>query len=446
MRKLFSFSRLKALGLLSILFIALPSYSTLQYQLLQGLDSPIKIGFIVPKIDNTISRTFLKNSLKLLNSTGVLKAFYLSDNAFDLKRKKIRERWKTQSIKYIVQLSTRSKSEGALVVIIKCIKLGKTIAKDQTVVEIVKKITPDAQFLKISRAINDRIYQAIEGQPSLFATPIIFVTQEKIASFAMQYQLKMANADGSNEKTLYTSNEPIFALTASPKGNIIAYTALESGRASIYFYNLTTKQCTRATYFSKIDNSPAFSPNGEQLAFVAEKDKSVNIYLLSLKTGEIKQLTHGYSIDTEPVFAKDGQSLIFTSNRDASPQLYEYRFKTQTVTRLTYEGDFNAHASFTKDGQSIVFMHENVNVFGIAKMNLGTKIMNILTITGNDQSPAVSPNSQMVVYTTTANKHKKVLEMISLNGNIRARLISADGSLQSPAWVFPQKNKIVVLK
>jgi len=164
---------------------------------------------------------------------------------------------------------------------------------------------------------------------------------------------------------------------------------------------------------------------------------------MDLNTNKIRPLTHGYSIDTEPVFAKDGRSLVFTSNRNGSPQLYEYNLKTQKIARLTYQGNYNAHASFTKDGQSIIFMHQESSMFGIAKMNRRSKAITILTAVGQDQSPTLSPNDQIILYTTTYSKHRQALGLISFNGHIRAHLTFSQGNLQAPAWIPLQKSSVL---
>lgn len=424
--------------LMSLIFYAIPSYGVLRYQLLQAADSTIKIGFIYPKTHNEISKRFAK-ALQELNLTGEIDAFYLSDNPAVLNNSTSRRSYKDQSIHYIVLFSIQSVFENKKKIHVKCIRLKDKISQDQLLFENTQLIT-NHDILSLSYFINDKIYQAIMGHEGLFSTRIAFVAKEKIGSQEMQYQLKIANFDGSHEQTLYTSNEPIFSLAASPLGNIIAYTTLRAKRASIYFYNLTSGKKTQATHFSAIDNAPAFSPDGQQLVFVAEKNNKTNLFLMDINTHHIQQITDGYAIDTEPVFSKDRRSLVFTSNRDGSPQLYEYIFATQKTTRLTYEGNYNAHASFSKNDQCIVFMHKALGISGIAKMNLSSKALTILTATGKDQSPTVSPNGRMILYTTSDGKHRKALGLISLKGeHIRARLVSFQSDLRFPVWVPSQK-------
>jgi len=421
---------------IAVLIWYIPGYGGLRYQVLQAADAPIKIGFIFPNTNDKLS-TFLNKNLQDLNSTGELDAFYLSSNSSQLKDSTFRHSCKAQSIDYIVQFSIKSISKNRTQVYTKCIRLGDKSAQDKTLFENTQLIT-NKGISYFAHLINDKIYQALMGHTGLFLTRIAFVTKEKIGSQEIQYQLKIANFDGSNEQTLDTANKPIFSLAASPSGNVIAYTAFNAGRASIYFYNLKSGKKTQMTHFSAIDNAPAFSPDGQQLAFTAEKNKKINLFLMDIHTHQIKQLTHGYAIDTEPAFSTNGHSLIFTSDRDGSPQLYEYIFATQKIIRLTYQGNYNAHASFAENDQSIIFTHKKSGVCGISKINRRSKAITMLTATGKDQSPTISPNGQMILYTTTDDKHREALGLISLTSHIRARLTADQVNLQAPIWIPPQ--------
>ncbi|HYF98336.1 MAG TPA: hypothetical protein VD770_05075 [Coxiellaceae bacterium] len=181
-----------------------------------------------------------------------------------------------------------------------------------------------------------------------------------------------------------------------------------------------------------INGAPAFSPDGRKLAVVLSTSGTAKIYTMNLSGGQLIQLTNGYSIDTEPNWAPDGQSIIFTSSRGGNPQIYRYYFNNHQISRVTYNGDYNAKASFFPNEQDIIFMHRDGG-FTIARQNLATGQVRMLTRAGHDESPSLAPNGKMAIYATEYGG-RGVLALVSTDGNIKLRLPASEGSVQEPAW------------
>ena len=218
---------------------------------------------------------------------------------------------------------------------------------------------------------------------------------------------------------------------------------LLNNRSNISVADLESRKISIITNYPGINGAPSWSPDGNKLALVLSKDGSPKIYILNLVDNKLQQLTHGMSIDTEPYWNKTGTELFFTSNRGGKPQIYKISLLSSEISRVTFKGEYNATPSLTPDNKHLVMLHCKENCsktnpsYNIAVQSLGTGNVKILSKMGVEDSPVISPNGIMVLYSTERNKNDndRVLAAVSIDGHFSSYLpILGDGSIKSPAW------------
>jgi TolB protein len=284
------------------------------------------------------------------------------------------------------------------------------------------------QWRATAHQIADIIYEKLTGTRGAFGSRIAYVQKQ-----GKRYELRVADADGQNPRTVVRSGEPLISPVFSPDGSKLAYVSFEDKKPVVYVQSLRDGGRRKVAAYKGSNSAPAWTPDGKRLAVVLTRDAASQIYLINADGSGLNRLTRGGNIDTEPVFSPDGQSLYFTSDRGGSPQIYRVSASGGDPKRLTFSGSYNVSPTISPDGRFLAYIGREDGRFRVMLHELANGQTRVLTDSARDESPSFAPNGQAVLYATVQGG-QGVLGTVSLDGKTRARLSESGVDAREPAW------------
>ena len=285
---------------------------------------------------------------------------------------------------------------------------------------------------KVGHKISDLVFESLTGIRGAFSTRVAYVSTINQGG-TKKYVLQIADADGYNARTIFSSSKQILSPAWSPDGSRLAYVSFESGNSAIYVQDIIQGTRAKVSAKSGINSAPTWSPDGRRLALTLSAGGSPDIYILDLGAKNLKRLTSGPAIDTEPSWMPDGKTLLFTSDRSGGPQIYQVSANGGKAQRLTFDGKYNAAADVSPDGRFIALVNNSGNGFRVAIMDMQSKAMRVISNGNLDEGPSFAPNGSMIMY-ATADQGRGVLAAVSADGRVKQKLRLTEGDVREPSW------------
>jgi TolB protein len=282
-----------------------------------------------------------------------------------------------------------------------------------------------------SHRVADSIYHNLTGERGVFSTRIAYVTRAGV-----RFQLHITDADGEGGQIALASPDPIISPAWAPNGKELAYVSFESQKAVVYAQEVMSGKRRPIANFRGSNSAPAWSPDGSTLAATLSREGGSQLFLMDRNGGNVRRLTSSQAIDTEPVFEyPDGKRIYFVSDRGGGPQVYRIANGGGNVERITFGGSYNISPAVSPDGRTLAFIARQGNSFKLHTLDLSSPGSQPvpLTDTTDDESPSFSPNGKLIIYATRAGG-RDVLMTTTLDGKIKARLVSTTADVREPNW------------
>ena len=302
-------------------------------------------------------------------------------------------------------------------------QLVDTLSSPATVLDQGAFNVPAEQMRQGAHTVSDLVFEKITQIRGAFRTKIAYVVQRGVSS----YELRVSDYDGFNAFSVVKSKEPLMSPEWAPDGGKLAYVTFENKKAQVVVHDLRSGSRRVVAALKGHNGAPAFSPDGSKIAVASNQDGELNIYVVGANGGTPSKLTANAGNNTEPSWSPDGSSIYFTSDRSGSPQVYRMSASGGGVSNVG--GGVSYAAKSSADGKNLIMIAGDK----VVKRDLTSGGTEVLSSTFLDESPSISPNGIMVIYSSTKGT-SKVLQLVSADGRFKANLPGAGGQYKFPAW------------
>ncbi|ELP6119181.1 TPA: hypothetical protein I7730_14530 [Vibrio vulnificus] len=239
--------------------------------------------------------------------------------------------------------------------------------------------------------IADAAYNAIfktEGSP--FTTKLAIIAKNRKTN---EYQLRVADYDGSGARILHQTNEPILSPSWSSSGRYLAYVSFETVRTSIFIHDTITGKRIKALSFKGLNAYPDFISDSKILVSLSNQSERSLVFEYDLLTKKLKKLTDSEKADIFPQHISDSKLAFVRLTENEIPYTYIKNGNSQPKPLLSRP--LNA-----------VSISEKNTIVGLSRGDLlhynihQDKAINETRIDSSKgiESPSISENGELIVY------------------------------------------------
>ena len=207
----------------------------------------------------------------------------------------------------------------------------------------------------IQRYTGSYVERSPDGSKIVYSSP---------RALGSNWDVFVANSDGSNEMRLTHSAGTDIRPTWGPRGEKLVFTSdrdFERSRRNsedleeIYIMNADGSNQVRLTNNEVEDTDPHISPDGSKIVFVSARDGNDEIYVMDIDGSNVVRLTNNDSVEEFPRWSPDGSRILFDSTRSGNADIHVMNADGSDVKALTDDPLGELMADWSPDGARIVY-------------------------------------------------------------------------------------------
>jgi len=224
------------------------------------------------------------------------------------------------------------------------------------------------------------IYGSTHGRMESCPAPVMFAGSRYVWPIYPEYDIYIANPDGTNSELLIGGDSYDAEATVSPDGKYIIFTSTRSGDLDLWRYEVATGELLQLTSEIGYDGGAFFSRDSQKIVWRASRpegdDKTnyqdlltknmvepgdLDIYVADIDGSNVMKVTDLPGANWAPFFHPDGKRILFSSNHHTLQEggrifdIFMVNLDGSGLTQITHSGTFDAFPMFSFDGTKLVF-------------------------------------------------------------------------------------------
>lgn len=194
------------------------------------------------------------------------------------------------------------------------------------------------------------------------------------------YDIYIANADGSGTELFIGGPGYDAEATVSPDGRYIVFTSTRSGDLELWRYEIGTGDLLQLTGELGYDGGAFFSRDSQQIVWRSSRPTgdeadaynsllaenlveptALNVFVADIDGSNMRQVTDLPGANWAPFFHPDGKRILFTSNHHSMESggrrfaIFMINTDGTGLEQITHSGRFDAFPMFSYDGTKLAF-------------------------------------------------------------------------------------------
>lgn len=304
--------------------------------------------------------------------------------------------------------------------------------------------TTPGNWRRIAHIISDEIYKRLTGEEGYFDSRIVYVAESGPVTNRKK-RLAIMDQDGANHKYLTDGRSLVLTPRFSPTRQQITYMSYESGKPTVYLYDISSGRHQALGTFPGMTFAPRFSPDGNSVIMSMAKDGNTDIYEMALNSRSPRRITTNSSIETAPSYSPDGSQIVFESDRGGSQQLYTMSRNGSNVKRITFGKGRYANPVWSPRGDLIAFTKMSQGKFYIGVIRPDGSGERLIATAYHVEGPTWSPNGRVLSYFKErvagagGTQRQTKIYTVDITG-YNERFLQTPGDGSDPAWSPLNKN------
>lgn len=304
--------------------------------------------------------------------------------------------------------------------------------------------TTPQNWRRIAHIISDEIYKRLTGEDGYFDSRIVYVAESGPPQNRLK-RLAIMDQDGANHKYLTDGRSLVLTPRFSPTQQTITYMSYESGKPTVYLYDIDSGRHRPLGSFPGMTFAPRFSPDGRKVIMSMAKNGNTDIYEMSLSDRSPRRITSNASIDTAPSYSPDGRQVAFESDRGGTQQIYTMNADGSNEKRITFGSGRYANPVWSPRGDLIAFTRMYQGKFYVGVIRPDGSGERLISEAYHVEGPTWSPNGRVLSYFkervtgSGGSQRQTKIYTVDITG-FNERWLKTPGDGSDPAWSPLNKN------